>query len=62
MIHGLVKRPLVFTFDAPARYPMTTRVTFIEFGGNSGPLFSPQPLLCCKRFSRYSAVLMTSNC
>jgi sulfane dehydrogenase subunit SoxC len=43
-IHGLVKRPLVFTLDALARYPMTTRVTFLECGGNSGPLFSPQPL------------------
>src|ERR1700720_1995000 len=44
VIHGLVKRPLVFTLDALARYPMTTRVTFLECGGNSGPLFSPQPL------------------
>src|SRR5436190_2605759 len=43
-IHGLVKRPLVFTLDALARYPMTTRVTFLECGGNGGPLFSPQPL------------------
>src|SRR5438270_3859824 len=43
-IHGLVKRPLVFTLDAFARYPMTTRVTFLECGGNSGPLFSPEPL------------------
>ena len=43
-VHGLVKRPLVFTLDALARYPMTTRVTFLECGGNSGPLFSPQPL------------------
>jgi sulfane dehydrogenase subunit SoxC len=39
VIHGLVKRPLVFTLDALARYPMTTRVTFLECGGNSGPLF-----------------------
>jgi sulfane dehydrogenase subunit SoxC len=43
-IHGLVKRPLAFTLDALARYPMTTRVTFLECGGNSAPLFSPQPL------------------
>src|SRR5207248_1699077 len=43
-INGLVKRPLVFTLDALARYPMTTRVTFLECGGNSGPLFSPEPL------------------
>ena len=44
VIHGLVKRPLVFTLDTLARYPMTTRVTFLECGGNSAPLFSPQPL------------------
>jgi len=44
VIHGLVKRPLAFTLDALARYPMTTRVTFLECGGNSAPLFSPEPL------------------
>jgi sulfane dehydrogenase subunit SoxC len=44
VIHGLVKRPLVFTLDALARYPMVTRVTFLECGGNSAPLFSPEPL------------------
>ena len=45
VIHGLVKRShMVFTLDALARYPMTTRVTFLECGGNSGPLFSPEPL------------------
>jgi sulfane dehydrogenase subunit SoxC len=44
VIHGLVKRPLVFTLDALGRYPMVTRVTFLECGGNSAPLFSPQPL------------------
>ena len=44
VIHGLVKRPLVFTLDTLARYRMTTRVTFLECGGNSAPLFSPQPL------------------
>src|ERR1700737_5287598 len=43
-IHGLVKRPLVFTLGTLARYPMTTRGTFLECGGNGGPLFSPQPL------------------
>jgi sulfane dehydrogenase subunit SoxC len=44
VIHGLVKRPLVFTLEALARYPMVTRVTFLECGGNSALLFSPQPL------------------
>src|SRR3989454_8507097 len=44
VIHGLVKRPLVFTLDALARYPMVSRVTFVECGGNSAPLFSKAPI------------------
>jgi sulfane dehydrogenase subunit SoxC len=44
VIHGLVKRPLVFTLEALARYPMVTRTTFLECGGNSALMFSPQPL------------------
>jgi sulfane dehydrogenase subunit SoxC len=43
-IHGLVKRPLVFTLDALMRYPMVSRFTFVECGGNSAPLFSPEPV------------------
>src|SRR5207302_4520868 len=43
-IHGLVKRPLVFTLDSLARYPMVSRFTFVECGGNSAPLFSPEPV------------------
>jgi sulfane dehydrogenase subunit SoxC len=44
LIHGLVKQPLIFTLDALARYPMVSRMAFIECGGNSAPLFSPQPI------------------
>src|SRR5437868_7676094 len=44
VIHGLVKRPLMFTLEALARYPMVSRISFLECGGNSAPLFSPQPL------------------
>jgi sulfane dehydrogenase subunit SoxC len=43
-IHGLVKRPLVFSLDSLARYPMVSRFTFVECGGNSAPLFSPEPI------------------
>src|SRR5258706_9745280 len=43
-IHGLVKRPLVFTLDALNRYPLVSRFTFVECGGNSAPLFSPEPI------------------
>jgi sulfane dehydrogenase subunit SoxC len=44
VIHGLVKRPLVFTLDALARYPMVSRMGFVECGGNSAPLFSREPI------------------
>ena len=44
VIHGLVKKPLVFDLDTLARYPMTTRITFLECGGNSAPMFSPEPI------------------
>lgn len=39
VIHGLVKRPLKFTMDALARYPMTSRFHFIECAGNSASLY-----------------------
>src|SRR5580704_13677598 len=44
LIHGLVKHPLIFSYEALLRYPMTSRIAFIECGGNSAGLFSPQPL------------------
>jgi sulfane dehydrogenase subunit SoxC len=44
VIHGLVKRPLVFTLEALARYPMVSRVSFVECGGNSAPMFSREPI------------------
>jgi sulfane dehydrogenase subunit SoxC len=43
LIHGLVKRPLVFTLEALARYPMETRIAFIECAGNSGSLYQKEP-------------------
>ena len=36
LIHGLVERPLVFSMDALARYPMVSRIQFLECSGNSG--------------------------
>jgi sulfane dehydrogenase subunit SoxC len=44
LIHGLVKQPLIFTYESLLRYPMTSRIAFIECGGNSASLFSPKPL------------------
>src|SRR3984893_5907843 len=42
VIHGLVRRPLVFTLEALHRYPMQSRIAFIECAGNSGALNAPQ--------------------
>ena len=44
VIHGLVRQPLVFTADALMRYPMVSRMAFVECGGNSAPLFSNEPI------------------
>jgi sulfane dehydrogenase subunit SoxC len=43
LIHGLVRRPLVFTLETLLRYPMTTRTAFIECGGNSLQLYQREP-------------------
>src|SRR6266851_3059633 len=44
VIHGLVNRPLAFSLEALARYPMVSRMTFVECGGNSAPMFSKEPI------------------
>ena len=44
VIHGLVKQPLVYTVDQLSRYPMVTRMHFLECSGNSAPMFSSEPL------------------
>ena len=48
LIHGLVKRPLLFTLDMLSRYPMESRIAFIECGGNGLQLYQkdPAPLNC----------------
>jgi sulfane dehydrogenase subunit SoxC len=43
LIHGLVKRPLVFTMDSLLRYPMVSRIQFLECSGNSRPNLNPAP-------------------
>ncbi|MCP4005237.1 MAG: sulfite dehydrogenase [bacterium] len=35
VIHGLVERPLKFSMDALARYPMVSRILFLECSGNT---------------------------
>jgi sulfane dehydrogenase subunit SoxC len=44
VIHGLVKQPLVFTLETLARYPMVSRMSFVECGGNSAPMFSRESI------------------
>lgn len=36
MIHGLVKRPLMFTMDDLLRFPSVSRIHFLECSGNGG--------------------------
>src|SRR3982074_874524 len=44
VIHGRVKQPLVYTVEALSRYPMVTRMHFVECSGNSAPMFSNEPI------------------
>jgi len=43
LIHGMVKRPLLFTVEALLRYPMVSRIHFLECSGNSQTLYQPAP-------------------
>ena len=44
LIHGLVKQPMIYTLDALHRFPMVSRIVFVECGGNSAPLYSREPI------------------
>ncbi len=44
LIHGLVRRPLNFNLDALSRYPMVSRIAFLECGGNGGALYQKAPV------------------
>jgi sulfane dehydrogenase subunit SoxC len=44
ILHGLVRRPLKFSFDTLSRYPLVTRTWFIECAGNSARNTGPEPL------------------
>ena len=43
LIHGMVRRPLIFTLEALARYPMESRITFLECAGNGQALNAKEP-------------------
>ncbi len=43
MLHGLVERPQMFSIGQLKRYPMVSKICFIECGGNSNALWSSNP-------------------
>jgi sulfane dehydrogenase subunit SoxC len=43
VIHGLVRRPLTFDLETLLRYPLISRIHFIECSGNSTALYAAQP-------------------
>ncbi len=43
-LHGLVNTPIAFTLEALHRYPMTSKIAFIECGGNSNSMWHKTPV------------------
>ena len=43
VINGLVKQPLVFSYEDLLKYPMVSRIYFLECSGNSRALLGPNP-------------------
>jgi len=43
LIHGLVDRPLTFDLASLSRYPLVSRIHFIECSGNSAGLYAVNP-------------------
>jgi len=44
LVDGLVDKPLVFSVDDLKRYPLTSRICFIECGGNSNSSWRSKPI------------------
>lgn len=44
LVHGLVKRPLIFSASDLLQYPMQSRLCFIECGGNSNAGWRSEPI------------------
>ena len=40
----MVRQPLEFTLQSLSRYPLVTRMAFVECAGNSAPMFAKEPL------------------
>ncbi|HMH52439.1 MAG TPA: sulfite dehydrogenase [Candidatus Acidoferrum sp.] len=43
LIHGMVRRPLLFTVEALLRYPRVSRIHFLECSGNSAVMYGATP-------------------
>ena len=43
LVHGLVDRPLLFDLESLSRYPLVSRIQFLECSGNSGGNNAPEP-------------------
>ena len=43
VINGLVKQPLLFSYEDLLKYPMVSKVYFLECSGNSGSLYGNSP-------------------
>ncbi len=43
VINGLVDQPLVFSYEDLLKYPMVSKVYFLECSGNSGSLYGDKP-------------------
>src|SRR5262249_25848772 len=39
LVHGLVRRPLLFSVEALLRYPRVSRIHFLECAGNSAAMY-----------------------
>jgi sulfane dehydrogenase subunit SoxC len=40
----MVRQPLEFTLETLSRYPLVSRMAFVECAGNSAPMFSSEPM------------------
>ena len=40
----MVRQPLEFTLETLSRYPLVTRMAFVDCAGNSAPMFSKEPM------------------
>jgi sulfane dehydrogenase subunit SoxC len=43
LVHGLVDRPLFFDLESLSRYPLVSRILFLECSGNSAANNAPEP-------------------